>query len=225
MHAYVTYGTGVRLLLLDLDNTLLDRARAFRIWGEDFLASIGAPPEDIDWLLDVDADGLTNRWDVAEAIKDRYRLRIPSIDLVESLQDGMIANTRLDPLVACALKIAGDAGWVPVVVSNGETRQQETKIRRTGLDRYLADWVISEEAGVSKPNPRIFAIAADRARMRLKGAWMVGDSPEADIGGASALGLRSVWLHRGRRWSEPRFAPTRTADGPIAALAAVLDAR
>jgi putative hydrolase of the HAD superfamily len=215
----------VPLLLLDLDNTLLDRARAFRIWGEDFLDSIGAPPEDIDWLLDVDADGLTNRWDVAEALKDRYRLRLPSIDLVESLHDGMIENTRLDPLVACALKIAGDAGWVPVVVSNGETRQQETKIRRTGLDRYLAEWVISEEAGVSKPNPRIFAIGAERVRMRLHGAWMVGDSPEADIGGASALGLPSVWLHRGRRWSEPRFAPTRTADGPIAALAAVLDAR
>jgi putative hydrolase of the HAD superfamily len=111
------------------------------------------------------------------------------------------------------------------VVSNGATRQQEAKIRLTGLDRYLADWVISEEAGVSKPNPRIFSIAAERARMRLSGAWMVGDSPEADIGGASAVGLPSVWVHRGRQWSEARYAPTRTADGAIAALAAVLDAR
>ncbi|OLB80143.1 MAG: haloacid dehalogenase [Actinobacteria bacterium 13_2_20CM_2_71_6] len=185
---------------------------------------LGAPIDDIDWILDVDADGLTDRWDVAEALKDRYLLRAPSIDLVDSLHDGIVRNTRLDPLVACALKIAGDAGWVPVVVSNGATRQQEAKIRRTGLDRYLADWVISEEAGVSKPNPRIFSIAAERARMRLSGAWMVGDSPESDIGGANALGLPSVWLHRGRRWSEERFAPTRTADGPIAALLAVLDA-
>jgi putative hydrolase of the HAD superfamily len=209
----------VALLLLDLDNTLLDRAGAFVVWATDFLAQIGAPAEELDWILDVDADGLTNRWDVAEALKERYRLRTPSIDLVESLHDGMIENVRLDPLVACALRIAADAGWVPVVVSNGTTRQQEAKIRHTGLDRYLADWVISEEAGVSKPNPRIFAIAAERARMRLNGAWMVGDSPEADIGGASALGLPSVWLHRGRRWTEPRFAPTRTADGPIAALA------
>jgi putative hydrolase of the HAD superfamily len=215
----------VPLLLLDLDNTLLDRARAFRTWGEAFLAHIGAPTEDIDWLLDVDADGLTDRWDVAEAIRDRYLLRIAAVELVEALHDGVVAHSRLDPMVACALQIAGDAGWVPVVVSNGVVRQQETKIRSTGLDRYLADWVISEEAGVSKPNPRIFAIAAQRARMRLAGAWMIGDSPEADIGGASAVGLRSVWLHRGRRWSEPRFAPTYTADGPIAALAAVLDHR
>lgn len=213
------------LLLLSLDNTLLDREGAFEAWATDFLTKIGAPLDDLDWLLSVDADGLTNRWDVAEALRDRYLLRIPLIDLVESLHDGVIANTRLDPLVACAIKIAGDAGFVPVVVSNGETRQQEAKIRLTGLDRYLADWVISEEAGVSKPNPRIFTIAAERARMRLNGAWVIGDSPEADIGGASALGLRSVWLHRGRRWIEPRFVPTYTADGPIAAVAAVLDSR
>ncbi|WP_346533112.1 HAD-IA family hydrolase [Micromonospora sp. DPT] len=212
------------LLLLDLDNTLLDRAGPFRAWGERFLDSIGAPRTDIDWLLSIDADGLTDRWDVADAIRDRYALRIPSIDLVEELHDGVVANTRLDPLIACALKIADDAGWVPVVVTNGSVRQQDAKIRRTGLDRYVADWVISEEAGVSKPNPRIFALAAQRARMPLRGAWVVGDSPEADIGGAAAVGLPSVWLHRGRTWPDNRFAPTRTVDSLIAAVATVLAA-
>ncbi|MEU5726563.1 MULTISPECIES: HAD family hydrolase [unclassified Micromonospora] len=210
------------LLLLDLDNTVLDRDGPFRAWGKRFLDGIGAPPTDLDWLVSVDADGLTDRWDVADAIRDRYELRIPSIDLVEELHEGVVAHTRLDPLVACALRIADDAGWVPVVVTNGAVRQQDAKIRRTGLDRYVADWVISEEAGVSKPNPRIFALAAQRARMPLRGAWVVGDSPEADIGGATSVGLPSVWLHRGRRWSDNRFAPTRTVDGLIAAVAAVL---
>ncbi len=212
------------LLLLDLDNTVLDRAGAFRAWARDFLAGIGAPPEDLDWLLSVDADGLTDRWDVADALRDRYRLRVPSIDIVDALHEGVVANTRLDPLVACALRIADDAGWIPVLVTNGAVRQQDAKIRRTGLDRYVADWVISEEAGVSKPNPRIFAMAAQKVRMRLLGAWVVGDSPEADIGGAAAMGLPSVWLHRGRPWLENRYAPTRTADGLIEAVAAVLDA-
>lgn len=210
------------LLLFDLDNTLLDRDGPFRAWGERFLEGLGAPPTDIDWLLSADADGLTDRWDLADAIRDRYALRTPSVDLVEELHDGVAAQTRLDPLVACALRIADDAGWVPVVVTNGVVRQQEAKIRRTGLDRYVADWVISEEAGVSKPNPRIFALAAQRVRMPLRGAWVVGDSPEADIGGAAAVGLPSVWLHRGRRWSDSRFVPTRTVDGLIAAVATVL---
>lgn len=212
------------LLLLDLDNTLLDRAGPFRAWGQRFLAEVGAPDTDIDWLMSIDADGLTDRWDVADAIRDRYRLRTPSIDLVEALHDGVVEHTRLDPLIACALRIADDAGWVPVVVSNGTVRQQDAKIRRTGLDRYVADWVISEEAGVSKPNPRIFVLAAQRVRMQLRGAWVVGDSPEADIGGAAAVGLPSVWLHRGRSWMESRFAPTRTVDGLIPAVSVVLAA-
>lgn len=212
------------LLLLDLDNTLLDRAGSFRAWGERFLDGIGAPDTDIDWLVSIDADGLTDRWDVADAIRDRYGLLISSLDLVEELHDGVVVNSRLDPLVACALRIADDAGWVPVVVSNGSVRQQDAKIRRTGLDRYVADWVISEEAGVSKPNPRIFALAARRVRMPLRDAWVVGDSPEADIGGAAAVGLPSVWLHRGRVWTDTRFAPTFTVDGLIAAVATVLAA-
>ncbi|MFX0592151.1 HAD family hydrolase [Melissospora conviva] len=210
------------LLLLDIDNTLLDRTGALRAWGDRFLADLNAPAEDIDWLLDFDADGLTDRWDLADAIRQRYDLRTPSIDLVEAIEEGIAANLRLDPLHACALRIADAAGWVPVAVSNGRTREQERLIRLTGLDRYLADWVISEEAGVSKPNPRIFTLAAQRARMTMRGAWVVGDGPEGDIGGAAAAGLRSVWLHRGRRWTEQRFAPTCAADGLIAAIAAVL---
>jgi putative hydrolase of the HAD superfamily len=82
--------------------------------------------------------------------------------------------------------------------------------------------VISEQAGVSKPNPRIFALAAQRVRMRLGGAWVVGDSPEADIGGAAAMGLPSVWLHRGRDWMDNRFAPTAVVGNVIQGLSAIM---
>src|SRR5262249_29676561 len=194
-------------------------------WARQFLGRLGAPEYDLEWLLSVDADGMNSTWDVAEGLRDRYGVRMPAIDLVEDIRNGIMNRLRLDPLVACALAIVEDTGWVPVVVTNGETRQQEAKLRRTGLDRYLAAWVISEEAGVRKPNPRIFAIAAERARTRLAGAWMVGDSPEADIGGAAAAGVRSVWLHRGRQWLERRYAPTRMADGAIAGIAEVMAAR
>ncbi|MDR7277965.1 HAD family hydrolase [Catenuloplanes atrovinosus] len=210
------------LMLLALDNTLLDREAAFRAWGAKFLAEIGAPPEDLEWLVSIDADGLTSRWDLADSIQARYRLRASAVDLVDELDLGLVEHTRLDPLVACALRIADDAGWMPVVVSNGPAYRQESIIRRTGLDHYVADWVISEAAGVSKPNPRIFTLAAERVRMHLRGAWIVGDSPEADIGAAAAMGLPSVWLHRGRQWMESRFEPTTSAGSLIQGLSAVL---
>jgi putative hydrolase of the HAD superfamily len=215
----------VPLVFLALDDTLLDRSGAFILWAKGFLDEIGAPADDLDWLISVDADGLTSRWDLADAIRDRYELRVPSIELLEELHEGPLAHERLDPLVACALQIAGDAGWVPVVVTNGPAEQQESRIRRTGLHNYVADWVISERAGVSKPNPRIFAMAAQRVRMRLGGAWVVGDSPEADIGGAAAMGLPSVWLHRGRSWMDSRYAPTATVGNVIQGLSAVMATR
>ena len=196
-------------MFLALDDTLLDRSGAFRLWAKGFLQEIGAPSEDLDWLLSVDADGLTSRWDVADAIRDRYELGIPSIDLLEELHEGPLAYERLDPLVACALKISSDAGWVPVVVTNGPTERQENRIRRTGLDRYVADWMISERAGVSKPNPRIFALAAQRVWMRLGGAWVVGDSPEADIGGAAATGSTSATPRPGS-WATSSRASRRS---------------
>lgn len=212
------------LLLLSLDNTLLDRAGAFRAWAKGFLAEIGAPDYDVDWLDSVDADGMTPTWDLADAIRNRYRLRVPAIDIVEAVREGLLAHLRLDPLVGFALRIASQAGWAPVVVTNGETRTQEEKLRRTGLIDQVVAYVISEEAGVRKPNPRIFSIAAERAGRRIGGAWLIGDSPEVDIGGAQAAGIPSAWVRRGRPWHEPRFVPTRMCDGVIEALAVVLEA-
>jgi len=212
----------VPLVLIALDDTLLDRSGAFRLWAKGFIDEIGAPQGDLEWLLSVDADGLTSRWDLADLIRDRYQLTVPSIDMVLELHEGPLVHEKLDPLVGCALQIAMDAGFVPVVVTNGQAEIQDTRIRRTGLDRYVADWVISEQAGVSKPNPRIFALAAQRVRMRLGGAWVVGDSPEADIGGAAAMGLPSVWLHRGREWVDHRFAPTKVVGNVIQGISAIL---
>jgi hypothetical protein len=61
-------------------------------------------------------------------------------------------------------------------------------------------WVISETVGHRKPDPAIFAAAAETAGCSLNGAWMIGDSPQADIGGASAAGISSVWISAGRPW-------------------------
>ena len=41
---------------------------------------------------------------------------------------------------------------------------------------------------------------------------MIGDSAEADIGGARGAGLPGVWLHRGRPWPLTAFEPGYVAD-------------
>ena len=55
--------------------------------------------------------------------------------------------------------------------------------------REVAGWVVSEGAGVRKPDPAIFLLAAEQAGQSLDGAWMIGDCAEADIEGARSVGL------------------------------------
>ena len=123
-----------------------------------------------------------------------------------------------------AVRAARDAGWVPFVITNGTVRLQESKLRHTGLDREVAGWVISEGAGLRKPDPRIFRLASTEAGQSLDGAWMIGDSAELDIVGARNVGLPSVWLHRGRQWPNTEFQPDHSAGSFPDAVAAVLAA-
>jgi putative hydrolase of the HAD superfamily len=97
-------------------------------------------------------------------------------------------------------------------VTNGTVAQQERKLRHTGLDLEVAGWVVSEGAGLRKPDPAIFRFAAAQAGQSLDGGWMIGDSAQADIEGARGVGLPGVWLHRGRPWPLTSFEPGHVAD-------------
>lgn len=60
------------MLLLDLDNTLVDRDAAFRHAAADFLAAHDLPASDLTWLTAADAGGCTARDEPADAMTDRY---------------------------------------------------------------------------------------------------------------------------------------------------------
>jgi len=53
---------------------------------------------------------------------------------------------------------------------------------------------------------------------------MIGDNPEADIGGGHGAGLRTVWLSRGRNWPHHDYKPDQQAPDPAAAIRQVLAA-
>lgn len=207
------YRPGVPLLLVDLDNTLIDRAGAFARWARQFVAAQHGAAVDVQWLIDADRDGFEQRERLAALICERFGLGSPAEPrILATLRDGMVRNIVADHAVTVALRAARAAAWVPYVVTNGTVEQQTRKLQHTGLDREVAGWVISEGAGLRKPDPEIFRYAAIQAGLPLDGAWMIGDSAEADIEGARQAGMHSVWLHRGRQWPHAAFQPHGTAD-------------
>ncbi|HEY5398385.1 MAG TPA: HAD family hydrolase [Trebonia sp.] len=211
------------LLLVDLDNTLIDRDGAYQQWAREFVSSRGGDAGDVAWLAAADADGLESRERLAAMIAERFRLDArEEAGMLAELRGGLVRQIVPDDAVTRALRAARAAGWVPFVVTNGTVQQQERKLRHTGLDREVAGWVISEGAGPRKPDPAIFRLAAEEAGQSLDGAWMIGDSAEADIAGARSSGLSSVWLHRGRRWPLTAFEPGHVADSFPRAVEVVL---
>jgi putative hydrolase of the HAD superfamily len=107
------------------------------------------------------------------------------------------------------------------LVTNGSPSQAR-KVEVAGIGELLDAVCISEVEAVSKPDPGLFQLAAERCGVPLDG-WMVGDHPQADIGGGRAAGLRTIWLRRGREWTEPAFRPDVTADSLEEALAFLVE--
>ena len=77
------------------------------------------------------------------------------------------------------------------IVSNNLLEEQTEKLQYCGLDRFIDALVVSEEAGISKPDPAIFQLALDRLGVPADEAVMVGDSWAADIVGARRAGIRA----------------------------------
>jgi putative hydrolase of the HAD superfamily len=222
----------VPLLLLDLDNTLIDRDAAFRAAAADLLAAHGLPAGDLDWLMEVDASGYAPRSSLAAAIGARYGGRASAEgrrvtpESVRALTDsGAADRVVLAETTAAALASARGAGWRRVIVTNGRGPQQLAKIRNSGLDALVDAWIISGDVGLQKPDPAVFAAAAEVVGASLDGAWMIGDSPRHDIGGAHAAGIESVWVRAGTaEWTEPGFRPTHIARDAAAAIRHVVGA-
>jgi putative hydrolase of the HAD superfamily len=212
----------VPLLLLDLDDTLLARSAFIRARIKRTLG-IDIGPPDLDRLLDMDAGANIARYEVARKLRERYGLAVAAGQIAAAIDDALGGGMGVEPAVRESLILARKKGWLPVIVTNGSILTQELKIRKSGLDRLVAGWVVSEAAGVWKPDPLIFQAAAEQAGMPLASGWMVGDNPSSDIAGAANTGLRSIWLHHGRAWpGELAFTPTGTADNCAAAISRIV---
>ena len=219
------------LCLFDLDNTLIDRVDAVRRWGIDFCTEHGIEPgAGLAWITDADNDGSTPRATFLDLLRQRFGLSVPLDQLVDQQRAAMPTYVRLFPDVIDALSLLRESGWKIGIVTNGG-EVQNTKIETTGLDRLVDGWAVSGPEDTRKPGARLFDIAAQRcgftAAERGRGwkatAWMVGDSGEADIGGAKACGIDSIWLHRLSEWEITEFHPTRVAMSVSDAVTMILE--
>ena len=107
------------------------------------------------------------------------------------------------------------------MITNGPTNIQQPKIDLLEIEQHFPFILISESVGIWKPDPGIFRMALDRAKISAEDAIYVGDSPIADVPGAHAAGMRSVWINRaGVDWTgdEPPHVEIRDLNELLSTL-------
>ena len=95
-------------------------------------------------------------------------------------------------------------------------------LARCGIGQYFEAGLAARDAGMLKPDPRIFAILLERVGLEAHEVVHVGDDAEADVEGARAANVLPVWLNReGAAWPRDSDPPELTIRG-LDELAATL---
>jgi len=94
------------------------------------------------------------------------------------------------------------AGVITGIITHGWTIKQAEKIVRLGLVPHLEKRAvfISDQLGISKPNPKIYALALRDLGLLAPEAMYVGDSLSHDVTPPKSLGMKAVWARRASRF-------------------------
>ena len=220
-----------RAILFDLDDTLFDHRRAstlaLRAMHEAYAPELPFEPfaaKHAEVLEVFHARFLAGEFTLDEARVARmqtlfaaFSVEIDHRTALEAAQlyrEGHQANRHLVPGAIELLDVLRQHCRLGVVTNNS-TAEQIEKLRVLNIAGYFDTVVISENVGVTKPDPKIFAIALQRIGARPDETVFVGDNWTNDIVGAINAGLAAVWLSHegktpalvdfaGQKWSERR---------------------
>ena len=202
----------LRAVLFDIDDTLFSTTHFARVARRNAIramvrAGLDVPEEDaLRELEEVIAEFSSNYEHHFDQLL--RRLRPPSLKernpaLIVAAGVAAYHDTKfrqLEPFPdVCPLFEALRAAGIQVgILTHGWTTKQAEKIVRLGLLDYVDPKAvfISDQIGISKPNPKLYAQALTDLALSPSEVMYVGDSPTHDIAPPQALGMIAVWARR-----------------------------
>jgi putative hydrolase of the HAD superfamily len=150
----------------------------------------------------------------------RRALQLEELDH-ETAREAMLAALRFRAFADAqpALTDLRAHGAVLVAVSNWDASLPSV-LEQTGLAPHLDGAVSSAVVGAAKPDPAVFEAALATAACAPSEAFHVGDSPDGDVEGARAAGLRVALLDRHGTLAHPPGDVPKI--GSLADLASVI---
>ncbi|MGA9400987.1 HAD family hydrolase [Haladaptatus sp.] len=176
----------------DLDETLAVTERAREKLLADATKAVGAPSLTREEYLDAHSRHLTS--DSRKPI------------FADLLADGLGADAEelTDAYQQAILDSLASVGDIPSLLSelhreyrlglltNGPVEAQRGKLHQLGWEEYFDATVVTGELEAGKPDRRAFDALCERLDVRPEEMVYIGDNPEADIRGASDIGMKTI---------------------------------
>ncbi len=207
--------SGIRALVLDVDDTILDTRRAMleagtaamaAVWPElaaDHLAMAeryyADPARWFARYASGEVEFTAMRAGRLEEVAAAFSLTLPEdgrTGFETAYAPAFRAAQRLFPDVDSLLDTADDLELPVVLLTNSSGSVTTTKLEAVAITHRFTAVVTTDTLGFGKPDPRTYHEACRLAGSPPEDSVCVGDNLEWDVVGARAAGLRAVWLDR-----------------------------
>lgn len=201
----------IKAIIFDLDDTLFDRKAAQVQILHSFQQKYADLFEDIEGSMVVtaffEADRLADEHflvngDGQSLRLNRFRFFLNMLSVEEDFAEEMTAYynelySQADPEISGARDVIGklQGKYRLGVITNGATKAQYLKLANLGIKDKFDIILISEEAGMQKPDPQIFWKAAEKLSIRPDECLYVGNSFNGDIVGAKNAQMQACWFN------------------------------
>jgi len=189
----------IKGLIFDLDQTLIDRKSTMG----SFLAQqyeryqhliLSSPTEFIETVLIKQKNGYEDKLIAYQTACAELgeKENLPQLLLLD-MQKHYGLNARLFKGTLPVLTTLSES-YKTRLITNGRTNLQTSKIKSAGIYNLFDCIIISESAGVKKPDSAIFFACLDELKLSPEESVYIGDNPQNDIAPAAAIGMYSVWF-------------------------------
>ena len=214
-----------KIILMDLDNTIIDFNECARHSIMDIFADLGFHyDENVFETFITENVKIWKRLELGEIDKPYLRANRWNIILgkLGIKYDGTIIEERFENGVA--------KGAYPVeyayelleylykkydiyVVSNGFRFVQESRVKIGRYDKYFKELFLSEDIGIQKPDIRFFDYCYEKIGCPPKvDLVLIGDSLSADIKGGNNFGIDTIWFNKNNDSPSEIVKPTYTVN-------------
>lgn len=201
----------VKIILIDVDDTLLDFQKCSRISLQKAFEACGLEYLDHyqEVFITINAE-LWKQFERKEITEERlFEIRFQLIfEALHIKADSQIAETTFRKQLGLSHEVMDGAielldylsqKYTLYIVSNSQYQRQVNRLKLAKMDHYFKDIYTSGKMNAVKPEYQFFeACFASMNYPAKEEVVLIGDSLTADIQGALNYGIKPIWLHKGK---------------------------